>query len=67
MMYKMTMDTGNSVTMDARRQILQRKIAEGERLLRNLRRRQDREPAVRDSYYRLKVALTRQKAQLKRL
>ena len=55
------------MTMDARKNMLQRKIAEGERLLRNLRRRQDREPGVRESYFRLKVALTRQKAQLKRL
>jgi len=55
------------MTMDARKQMLQRKIAEGERLLRNLQRRLVREPAVRDSYYRLKVSLTRQKAQLKTL
>ena len=55
------------MTTDARKTLLERKIAEGERLLRDLRRRQDREPAVRDTYYRVKAALTRQKAQLRRM
>ncbi len=46
---------------------LQREIASGERLLLNLLRRRDREPAVRESCYRLKAALSRRKLQLKRI
>ena len=55
------------MTADARLRRLQRDVAKGERLLRDLRRRLDREPAVRESYYQLKAALARRKLELKRL
>lgn len=55
------------MTKDAKVQRLRREVAKGERLLRELRRRVDREPAVRQSYFQLKAALARRKLQLKRL
>ena len=59
--------TTQFMTTDARREYLQRDVAKGERLLRDLRRRQANEPAVRESYYQLKAALARRKLELKRL
>jgi predicted nuclease with TOPRIM domain len=51
---------------DARVRRLQREVAEGERLLRELQGRQNRDPAVRESCSRLQAAVARRKAQLKR-
>lgn len=52
------------MTTDARVQRLQREVAAAERALRDLQRRKDREPALRNAYYQLKVSLMRSKAQL---
>ena len=55
------------MTTDAKLQRLRREVAKGERLLRELRRRLDREPAVRQNYFQLKAAVARRKVLLKRL
>ena len=52
---------------DARLRKFRRQVVQGERLLRELERRRQREQKANDLYYRLKVVLLRRKWQLKTL
>ena len=52
---------------DVRVNQLQRQVAAGERLLRDLQRRRQTDPGLQGSYYRVRVALQRRKAELRRI